>query len=47
MVTGKPSSGGGGGLDVWALLGLAGIWVARSRRFRAREIAKESSERAC
>jgi hypothetical protein len=46
-VTAKPSSGGGGGLDVSALLGLAGIWVARSRRFRARAIAKESSERAC
>ncbi len=48
-VTAAPSSGGGGGggLDVSALLGLAGIWVARSRRFRAREIAKESSERAC
>jgi Subtilase family len=46
-VTAAPSSGGGGGLNVSALLGLAGIWVARSRRFRAREIAKESSERAC
>jgi Subtilase family len=46
-VTAKPSSGGGGGLNVLALLGLAGIWVARSRRLRPHESAKESSERAC
>jgi hypothetical protein len=38
-VTAKPSSGGGGGLNVLALLGLAGIWAASRRRLRPRETA--------
>jgi hypothetical protein len=35
-VTPKPSSGGGGSLDILALLGLAGIGFARILRLRPR-----------
>jgi hypothetical protein len=35
-VTAAPSSGGGGGLDVWALLGLTGFGAARFYRLRPR-----------
>jgi hypothetical protein len=36
MVTAAPSSGGGGGLDIGVLLGLAGIGAARFYRLRPR-----------